>query len=81
MNAVCDNAAPTREEPVSMTILDAHRIMPCISEVVFKVVAPAICQKMFSAFATPTRATIAPKPTVRSPEICSIHTASASDLP
>ena len=81
MTAVCENAAPTREEPVSMTMLVAHRMMPCISDVVFKVVAPAICQKMFSAFAPPTRVTIAPEPTVRSPEICRIHTASASDSP
>ena len=81
VTAVCANAAPTREEPVSKTMLVAHRMMPFISEVVFKVVAPAVCQKMFSAFAPPTRVTIAPEPAVRSPEICRIHTASASDSP
>ena len=36
---------------------------------------------MFSAFAPPTRVTIAPEPTVRSPEICRIHTAPASESP
>ena len=81
VTTVCDNAAPTREEPISMTMLVAHRMMPCILDVFFKVVAPAICQKMFSAFAPPTMVTIAPEPTVRSPEIYRIHTAPASDLP
>ena len=59
-------------------MLDTHRMMPFITAVVCKTVAPATCQKMLCAFAPPSRVTTAPELTVRSPEICRIHTLSAS---
>jgi len=73
VTAVCARAAPFMLLPVKKVIAVAHRKTPSTWDVVPNVVAPAICQKMFSALAPPVKVIFAPLAAFKAPAICKIQ--------